>query len=159
IGRAMEVIKNSRPIAQLNAARTLARLVARGTRGAHKDYVEEVRQRLAGGNAKLLGETLIGLVEADKANMGGQYYALTGLRDLLKVARFQADLLPREVTLHAAKAAQKLAETAQKFPERAPQEEINGFRALRRQALSVLAEARVLGAKDGPGMTMLRFVV
>jgi hypothetical protein len=141
--RALEVIRypGAKPIAQVNAARTLARLAELG----QSDLVDK----------------LVELVGDKQLNPGVKYYAFRGLRDMLAQRTEDGPVVDKP---RIAKAAAAVVDFLQQKPlvdaNLATREEIDGFRLLRREALRALAQARlpvVAGKSPPPVLVLARF--
>jgi hypothetical protein len=137
---AMEVIRypGAKPIAQVNAARVLARMSELG----QPELVDK----------------LVELVGDKQLNGGAKYYAFRGLRDMLAQRTEDGPIVDKP---RIAKAAAAVVEFLQQRPPVDPnlatREEIEGFRLLRREALRTLAQARTpaLGGKTTPPVLVL----
>jgi hypothetical protein len=126
----------AKPIARINAVRTLARLV------------ELAQPELA--------DPLVELLNDSKQNAGVHFYALRGLRELLALPP-QDDVPVVDKARVAKVAAAVVAFLNQKpalDPRIATQEEIDGYRYLRREAVRALAQTR-LPAVDNKTMPAL----
>jgi hypothetical protein len=167
IDRGLQVIQGGKAVAALNATRVLTRLVERqasrtGGWQTEKEWADEVLPRLAEGNAEHLANTLVGLLKprekGERPNDGVRYHALRGLRYLLALPPQTPPLLKKETQENVLRAALQLVEQEVTFPGGAPQEEVDGYRALRRAAVEVVAQSRApeLGDKDRPALTLAR---
>jgi hypothetical protein len=162
---AQEVIQRGKPLAAINAARMLSRIperpVVRGAPQSEKDWTEEVLPRLAEGNAEHYATVLIGILEGKKTNDAVKYWVLRGLKDLLALPAQTPALLKPDTHDKAIKAAMNLVEKKVHFTKAAPRGEVMGYCVLRREAVKVVAQARVAvlaGGQDRPALTLLRVV-
>jgi hypothetical protein len=128
-----------------------------------------------------LSDVLVDLVEADlkkdqapqaervndpskMPNDGVKYYALRGLHDLMALPPKPPNMTPvltPEQELKVVKLLQKVISTGQTFKDTTPQQEIDGFRVRRREAIKALARElnpAVPDKKDGAALTLLRVV-
>jgi hypothetical protein len=136
---AMEVIRYDRakPIAQVNAARTLARLAEL----AQPELVDPLAE----------------LARDSKMNGGVRYWAFRGLRDLLAQRTEDGPVVDKA---RIDKAAAAVVEFLKQKPlvdaSLATREEIDGFRLLRREALRALAQTRLpVGTSKGPSPVLM----
>jgi hypothetical protein len=150
-----------RPITLVNTTRALARLVDRGLAQSDKDWSEEVVPRMAGENAEKLAAALLPLlkVKEPKGNDGMRYYALRGLAGLLAMPKQMPDVLKdgrdkiaKEVLVFAGELNKR------KFPGSATRPEREGFKALRREAVRVIARypSPFIGDKEYPALFLAR---
>jgi hypothetical protein len=150
IERAQEVFDEEmksgrpRPIVVINATRVMARLVERGPGEAEKEWLGEVLPRMAEGNAQLLGNSLLGILQSPNINDGVRYHCLRGLANLLSLPRGRDerdDPVKGAVRVKAAEAAMRVVEALGKRKLRplAGRPEIEGLKVLRREAVRVLA--------------------
>ena len=163
IEAATEVIDKGKPIAAVNAARILylipARRVNRGTLESEKDWSENVVPRLAEGNADRLAEVCLQLLESPRANDGMRYYLFRCLTDLLGVPS-EKPLLKPDLVTKAIEAGIKTVEKKVVYPKATSRQEVEGYKALRLQAVRLVAQARtpVLPSKAQPALVLARVV-
>jgi hypothetical protein len=143
--RAQEVIKDndSKPIARLNAARVLVRLAEFG-QGE-------------------LADALVEVLKDATQNEGVHYYALRGLHDLLALPPRMPPVPPVLDKARQEKCVLALLEVVgrnESFLPSVPPERVDGFRALRREAVRALAliTAPALSDKARPAQALLRVV-
>jgi hypothetical protein len=151
---ALRSINTRKPdLARINAARVLAKLAELGQGELADALIDVFNQELAR-DADPTGP---------KRNDGVVYYVLHGMRDLLALP---VPAQPGKPVLTPER-EKKLAETLQAFTAKAPPfskdtpaEEIEGYRAMRREAVHGLAYCRAPGMKDKerPAMTLLRIM-
>jgi hypothetical protein len=139
---ALEVIesKDARPIAQVNAARTLARLYELGQAD--------------------LADSLLKVLTNTKLNDGTRFYALRGLRDLLGLPGEDGALVDKKRMVEAAAALVSFLKEPPRVDRRvATQAEVDGFRLLRREAIRALAQTRLpmVDEKTLPALELARF--
>jgi hypothetical protein len=162
IDRAQEVIKAGKPIAGVNAARILAKIpertTAKNTLQKEKEWVTQVLPRLADGNAEHLAGVFLTLLENPKTNDGIKYYVLRGLTSLLALPKQSPPLLKKETEEKAIHLAIALVEKKVTFPQRVARGEVEGYKVLRREAVKLVAQARVpvLDNKDRPALVLAR---
>jgi hypothetical protein len=102
--------------------------------------------------------------DSDKVpNDGVKYYALRGIQKLLDQPPWpdMTPVLSKEQEQKVVKVLQKLILTTQTFKDGATQQEIDGFRVRRREAIKALAKftnPSLPDKKDGVAMTLLRVV-
>jgi hypothetical protein len=131
---------SAKPIARVNAARTLARLA------------ELAQPELA--------DTLVELLNDSKQGGGVHFYALRGLRDLLALP--PQDDVPVVDKARVARVAESLVAFLNQKPpldERiASREEIDGYRYLRREAIRALAQTRLPAVNNNvlPALVLAR---
>ncbi len=141
---ALEVIQfeKAKPIHKIHNARILAKVVDLG-------------------QGKQLAETLLTVLQDDKQNGGVQYYALHGLRNLLGLAQKQQapPLLSKDDEAKCAEAIIAFLGRKPNLPAGAPQQEIDGFRILRREGVRALAQIHTPAFSDKvrPALTLARF--
>ncbi len=135
IDHSKEVLESPKavPIAQINIARVLARTAALGQ--------------------PELADTLVALVTDQGWNDGVKYWALRGLRDLL--ARTP---LPPQREDKVARTLMAFIQRKVAFSPITPEDELEGIRVLRREAVRALAQIRNPGkaGKDRPALVLLR---
>jgi hypothetical protein len=164
IERAREVIlkDNSKPVAGINAARMLARIpertLERGIPQKERDWTEEVLPRLSDGNAEYLAGVLLALLESPKVNDGIKYYLYRGLGSLMALPKQTPALLKKETEEKIIHTAIEVVEKKVVFPKRVPHGEVEGYKFLRREAVKIVAQARVpvFGDKDRPALTLAK---
>jgi hypothetical protein len=140
--RALEVIKDQevKPIARLNAARVLARLTEFG-QGE-------------------LADALVEVLKDPAQNEGVKYYVLRGLHDLLALPPRTPPVLTKERQEKCALALLEVVGHNESFPPSVPRERVDGFRALRREAVRALAQitSPALSDKARPAQALLQIV-
>jgi hypothetical protein len=139
---AVEVIKqqSARPIVKLNAARILARLAELGQ--------------------PELADDLIDVIRDPKENDGARYWALRGLRDLLATSfGLELPTLEKPRIVKIATAVTEFLAQKPAIIDATPQDEIEGYRILRREAVRALAQTRlaVVNDKVRPALVLARF--
>jgi hypothetical protein len=138
---AVEVINfpSAKPVARLNAARTLAQLAELGQ----------------GELANILVEVLQMPLKQEQGRDGVRYWVLRGLRDLLALPPGMPPRFDEEkVTL----AILEFLEQPAFVSASAPDEEVEGYRMLRREAIRALAQTHVPKVKDKmPALVLARF--
>jgi hypothetical protein len=156
--RAMDVIKEGKPIAQINAARMVARILDKAPKQSDSAWAEDVQGRLGGDNAEYFANNLAALVKESK-NDGVRYWALRGLRQLFAVPADKNPIRGKDAELKAIREVMQLAEKQVKFPPTATIREIDGYRVLRREAVRALARIPTprVGDKDAPAVVLARF--
>jgi hypothetical protein len=158
IEHAGEVIAASptKPIASINAARILARIVERTSSQTPETWPLETLPRLAEGNADVLASLWLTLVTG-KTNDAVKYLAWRGLRDLLALPPQTPPLVKKETEQAIYHEAIKGIDHKMVYPAGTPKEEVFGYQFLRREMIRVLALNRqpVLD-KDRPALTLLR---
>jgi hypothetical protein len=142
IVHAKEVLRDGRPIAQINAARALARL-------ADLEQGE-------------LADALAEVIKDQGLNNAVKYYAFRGLRALLEKPAPPPPEPPIVAKAQEAKAATALVEFIQRkvpFTQGTPRAEVDGYRVVRREAIAALAQTHdpVVGAAR-PALVLLRVV-
>jgi hypothetical protein len=159
----------ARIITGVNAARMLALMVERrGQRGileTEKEWFTAVAPRLAEGNGDRLIEACLTLLEGPKSKVladqerwnGIRYYVLRCLGSLFALPR-QTPLWKKENEEKAITVAIKLVEKQKVFPKATPRQEVEGYKALRAQAVRVVAGARVpeQSDKSRPALVLAR---
>jgi hypothetical protein len=118
--------------------------VDRGPGDSEKEWLGEVLPRVAEGNGKLLGKSLLGILNAPNINDGVRYHCLRGLANLLALPRGRDerdDPVKGVVRAKAAQAAVRVVESLgkRKLRPRAGRAEVEGVKVLRREAVRVLA--------------------
>lgn len=137
IEHSLEVVKTDMPIAQVNAARMLARVAVLG-------------------NPKL-ADACVGLVKDEKVNDAVRYYALRGLRDLLALPPQTPPLLTKDAEESVAAALRELITRKVTFNAVVPLEEVDGYRLMRREAIRALGHMRTPAVnKERPALVLLQ---
>ncbi len=148
------------PVSSLNLMRALANLAVLGQGELGDvlvDVIEEDLKKDQLPEAERLKST------ENLPNDGVKYYALRGLQDLLaQPAKPSGDpFLTKEQEVKVAKLLIKIITTVQKFKDGTTQQEIDGYRVRRREAIKALAylmKPAVPDKKDGAALTLLRVV-
>lgn len=160
IPHALEVVQQGHnAVARVNAARILARVVEQ-----NKDASEtqaDVLARLAGTNQGDLADALTTIIKDPAQIDAARFWAFRSLRLLLALPQPTPPTLPREKEEAALGAVVKFLQDRNKpFPPGAPQDEIDGYRYLRREALAALAQGRypTLADKTRPTLVLLKVV-
>jgi hypothetical protein len=148
------------PVAALNLARALANVSVLGQGELSEALVDLIEADL---KKDALPEAERLRTPENLPNDGVKYYALRGLQRLLEqTPKPPADsILTKEQEAKVVKLMTKLITTSQAFKDGTPQQEIDGFRVRRREAIKVLAltpNPTVPDKKDGTAMTLLRVV-
>ncbi len=162
IERAREVILAGKPVAGINAAHILARIPQRiNERNGpqpEKDWVEDVSPRLAEGNAEYLAGVVLGLLESPKANDGVKYWLYQALASLVALPQQTPALLKKETEEKIIHTGILAVEKKTVFPKRIDRRQVEGYKVLRREAVKIVAQARVpvLGEKDRPALTLAK---
>jgi hypothetical protein len=139
---AKQVLRDGRPIAQVNVARALARL-----------------WELEQGE---LADALVEIVKDPKLNNAVKYYAFRGLSKLLALPVPAPPDPPIVAKAQEAQAVAALVEFLQRkvpFAQGTPRAELDGYRLVRREAIRALAQTHnpVVGG-DRPALVLLRIV-
>jgi hypothetical protein len=164
VERAQEILANasSKPIATINAARMLARIpervLERGAPQSERNWVEETLPRLVEGNAEYLAGVLLSAIENPKASDGTRYYIYRGMANLLAFPKQTPALLKKETEEKLVHAGIVMVEKKVPFPRQIARGEVEGYKVLRREAVKLVAQARVpsMGEKDRPALTLAR---
>ncbi|MFO0880157.1 MAG: hypothetical protein U0840_22645 [Gemmataceae bacterium] len=163
IDRIQEVIQNDKvkPIASINAARMLMRIVERRSQRdlpqTEKEWTEDVLPRLAEGNAEQLAVTTATLLEDPRSNDGVRYYLYRAANQLLSLPKQSPPLVKSETEARLFAAAVKQIEKKVPFPKATPRQDVDGYRILRREAIRLLAQARLpVVGKDRVGLVLAR---
>jgi hypothetical protein len=174
--RVPEVVQKGKVIAGVNAAMLLYRMVERreerGSVQSEKTWVEEVMPRLADGNGEHLANVVLALLKEQDAraddkqgskgreNQGVRYYLYKTAASLLGLP-VKTPLLKKETEDRLVQAALDFVEKPRPFPRNTPIEEVDGYRALRREAIRVLAAApsATVGDKGKPALALARIAV
>jgi hypothetical protein len=142
IAHAKEVLNDGRPIAQVNAARVLARL-------ADLEQGE-------------LTDTLVEIVKGPKSSEAVKYYAFRGLLNLLEKPAPAPPDPPVVNKAQEGKAVAALVEFIQRkvsFTQGTPRQEVDGYRVVRREAVRALAQVRSpVAGTARPALVLLRVV-
>ncbi len=158
IGHALEVLQTRKPIARINAAMMLDHLANRTT----DEKTDDVLHRLAGGNQAALADALAGIIKDPNQLDAAKFWAFKGLEHLLALPQTTPPALPRDKEEAALGEVLKFLQARNKpMPPGTPDEEIDGFRYLRRQAIKALAQGRyptlsTLPDKPRPTLTLLK---
>jgi hypothetical protein len=165
VKHALEVIDNTRkPIAQINAARILARLV--DVQADNRVAADDLLARLAPpetGKPPVMSDLADALVQAlNHKNDAVKYYAARGLGDLFRVLQLSKgkDKLDPKIEEKIAAALGELILRRIDFVKNTPEDEIEGYRVLRRQAVRALAQVRKPKLSDTtkPALVLLKVV-
>jgi hypothetical protein len=157
--RAQEVLESTsgevKPIARVNVTRVLARLAQRGP----NESIDDVAARLGGSAGEELAKALLKALDV-KHNDGVKYEALHGLRGLLALPPQKPPLLSPEVEEQCVLRLVAFIQQQPTYPARAPREEVEGFKVLRREAIKALAEYHTPSIKDKarPALVLLKVV-
>ena len=163
----VEVIQKSKAIAGVNAAMMLSRIterrMERGALQSEKSWSDEVLPRLAEGNAEHMAGLILDLLKDaqenkdSKVNDGVKFYLFRALAGLLGVPS-KMPLLKKDTEEKVLLAALDFVEKNVAFPRVAATEEVNGYRALRREAIKVVAQASspTVGGKGKPALALAR---
>ena len=158
IVHATEVLKTNKAVNRLNGARILARISEQGPNETPAD----VLARLAGGNAAALATSLTDAVKDPAQIDAAKYWAFRGLRHLLALPQTNPVLLPPANEEAALEASVKfLQERNKDLPPGTPEEQIDGFCLVRREAIMALAQGRypTLPDKSHPAWLLLKVAV
>ncbi len=164
IEHAMEVITQTRkPIGQINAARCLARLAEAPDKDPN-ETPQQVLVRLGvaeeGKPAVIndLAESYLKCLQKSPTD-GVKYYALKGIIDLFKLSPPKgAELTPKNQTDIAAALDQFIMKPLQ-FPNGVADQELEGARSLRREAIRALAQLKLPEIGDQrPALVLLKVV-
>jgi hypothetical protein len=127
----------------------------------HKIHNARILAKAAELGQGKLAETLLIVLQDDKQNDGVHFYALRGLRNLLALAQKQQTppLLTKEEEAKCAEAIIAFLNHKPNLPAGAPQQEVDGFRILRREGIRALAQIRTPAFSDKvrPALTLARF--
>jgi hypothetical protein len=151
--RAREVINTSQvAIARINAARVLAKAADLGQGELADTLLELFNQEIARDEKS-----------SPRRNDGVTYYLLHGMRDLLAIPNPPEPappILSPERERKLAEALLAFVNKPQSFTKETTDDEFEGYRSLRREAVRALAYCRAPGLKDKerPGMTLLRIM-
>jgi cytochrome c556 len=151
--RAREVLGSDKAIARVNAARVLAKVAELG-QGDLADALLDVFE-------KEVARPRTGAPRGGERNDGVIYYTLRGMRELLAVpnpAPPAPPVLSAERELKLTQALLAFVTKPVKFTTETPKDEVEGYRAMRREAVRALAYCRApsLKGKERPGMVLLR---
>jgi hypothetical protein len=143
---ALEVINlpSAKPIARVNAARTMARLPELGQAELADALVEALKLPL----------------KQEQGRDGVRYWILRGMRDLLALpASGPNPVLSKEQEDKIALALLEFLDQKAPVSASAPAEELEGFRMLRREAVRALAQFRrpLINPKARPALVLARF--
>jgi hypothetical protein len=127
----------------------------------HKLHNARILAKVADLGQGKLAETLLTVLQDDKQTGGVHYYVLHGLRGLLGLAQKQQSppLLTKDEEAKCAEAIIAFLSRKPNLPAGAPQEEVDGFRILRREGVRALAQIRTPSFSDKvrPALTLARF--
>ena len=158
IPHALEVVKQGHnAVARVNAARILARIVEQNKEASEAQ--SDVLARLTGTNQGDLADALTAIIKDPAQIDGARFWAFRALRLLLALPQPTPPPLPREKEEAALGAVVKFLQDRNKpFPPGTPQDEIDGFRYLRREALAALAQGPfpTLADKTRPTFVLLK---
>jgi hypothetical protein len=157
IAHASEVMQTRKAIARINAARLLARISDQGPNETPADILS----RLTGTNESDLADALTAAINNPGQIDAVRYWAFRGLRYLLALPPQDPPRLPRAKEEAALEAVVKFLQDRNKdFPAGTPQDEIDGYRLVRRQAVEALAQGRypTLADKSRPAWMLLKVV-
>ena len=158
IAHAQEVAaKGKRPITRINAARILARIPEQGKAGP--ETPADVQGRLTGTNQGDLADACAAIIKDPTQNDGAKFWAFRTLSLLLALPQQSPPALPPEKEQAALGAVVGFLKDRNKpFPPGTPQDEIDGFRYLRREALAALAHGHyaTLADKTRPALVLLK---
>ncbi|HVS38691.1 MAG TPA: hypothetical protein VMS17_24255 [Gemmataceae bacterium] len=153
---AKEVLQTRKPIARINAAYILARLADRPT---VDEKMDDVLRRLAGTNQADLADALADTIRDPNQIDAAKFWAFRGLQRLLSLPRSDPPLLPPEKEQAALGEVVKWLEAHNKATSPGtPEEELDGFRYVRREAIAALAAGRyptLSALPDKPHPTLL----
>ena len=139
IAHPTEVLQTRKPIARINAAMMLARLTDR--QGDEKP--DDVLHRMAGTNQAALAGALAGIIKDPNQLDAARFWAFRGLQRLLTLPRSEPPALPRDKEEAALGEVLTFLQTPPKqLPPGTPDEEMDGVRYLRREAIKALAAGR-----------------
>jgi hypothetical protein len=149
------------PVAALNLTRALASLAALGQGELSDVLVDVVEADLKKDQAPEAER----VKNPDKMpNDGVKYYALRGLHDLMTMPpkpQNMAPVLTPQQRLKVDKLLVKVITTGQAFKDTTPQQEVDGYRVRRREAIKALARETSPALPDkkaGAALTLLRVV-
>jgi hypothetical protein len=155
IAHAAEVLQTRKLIARINAARMLDRLAEK----ASDEAITDVTARLGGGDQGDLADALAAAIKDPAQLDAARLYLFRALRALLALPRSEPPALPRDKEEAAVGAVIKFLQDHNKpFPPGTPQDEIDGFRYVRREAIKALAQCRypTLADKTHPTLVLLK---
>jgi hypothetical protein len=136
IPHALEVLQAGPPIARVNAARMLARLPEK----ANDESPADVLARLGGNNQADLADALATAIKDPNQIDAARYWAFRALRLLLNLPQAMPPALPPAKEQAALGEVVKYLQTHNKpLPPGTPDDEIDGFRMVRREAIMALA--------------------
>ncbi len=131
IVHALEVLQTRKPIARINAAMLLDRLSERSADETNDD----VMNRLAGTNEAALADAYASIIKDPNQLDAARMWAFRGLRRLLALPPSMTPL-PRDKEEAALGEVLKFLQARnQPFPPGTPDDEIDGFRYVRREAI------------------------
>ena len=148
----LEVMQWRGPVARINGARLLARIPEQGV----SESQAEVLARLAGTNQGDLADAYATIIKDPAQIDAARLYAFRGLRFLLALPPQTPPALPRDKEEAAVGAVVKFLQDRNKAPAPGtPQEEIDGYRYVRREAIQALAQCRYPTLADKTHTTWL----
>jgi hypothetical protein len=111
----------------------------RGSLQTEKAWADDDEPRLLEGNGEQLAAVVLGLLDNPRASDGVKYYLFRTLSGLLGVPT-KIEVLKKETQEKIVLAALKMIAAKKKFFKNTPQDELDGYRALRREAVKVVAK-------------------
>ena len=160
IVHAQEVLQTRKPIVRINAAMLLARLVHRSS----DETTDDVLHRLAGTNQADLADAFAATIKDPGQLDAARMWAFRGLQELLALPQSMPPALPRDKEEAALGEVLKFLQARnQPFPPGSPDDEIDGFRYVRREAIKALAQCpfptlSTLPDKPHPTWVLLKIV-
>jgi len=151
-----EVTQTKKPIARINAACLLARIPDKASADSTP---ADILTRLAGTNETDLADAYTAVINDPTQIDAARYWAFRGLRLLLTLPPQAPPALPPEKEQAALGAVMKWLQDRNKpMPPGAADEEIDGFRLVRREAIRALARghAPTLADKSRPAWLLLK---
>ncbi len=159
IAHALEVTDTRKPVARINAAYILFRLANR----SDDETAQDVLNRLAWTNQTDLANAIAATIKDPNQIDAARLWAFKGLQKLLALPATDPPSLPREKAEAALGEVLKFLQARNKpFPPGATEEEIDGFRYVRREAIKALAQnpyptLATLPDKPHPVLVLLQF--
>ena len=158
IAHALEVAtKGKKALTRINAARILARIPEQNKIGPETQA--DVLARLAGTNQGDLADACAAVIKDPAQNDGARFWACRALSLLLALPQQSPPQLPADKEQAALGAViQFLKDRNKPLPPGTPQDEVDGFRYLRREALAALAHGHyaTLADKTHPPLVLLK---
>ncbi len=139
IVHAQEVLQTRKPIARINAAMLLARLAHRSA----DETMDDVLHRLAGTNQADLADAFAATIKDPTQLDAARMWAFHGLQQLLALPQATPPALPRDKEEAALGEVLKFLQARNQpdlFPPGTPDDEIDGFRYVRREAIKAMAQ-------------------